>query len=244
MKDSREHDDWMDAALVERLLDGVGVEDADSRATLLADLLAAASAPLPADPAQERVVLTAYRQARDAGSTRRRPSALGRRARVAAGGLAAVFALGGVAFAAQSGTLPNPFHSARTGPRPVPSGSAGSAAPVASASSTPVAATPTAPMSTPPVGPTAGKSSGAPSATPGSRTTPPGLTDAEPKGLCEAYVKATGRGEAMEAAARATLERVAGGKEAMGPYCDRVLGSGATTKPQAPASPTEPGRRR
>src|SRR5690242_7279501 len=119
MTDSREHDDWMDTALVERLLDGAPVEDADGRATRVARLLAAASAPLPADPARERMVLAAYRQAQEAGTTRRRPSALGRRARVVAGGLAAVLALGGVAVAAQSGTLPNPFHSTRTGPRPV-----------------------------------------------------------------------------------------------------------------------------
>lgn len=244
MKDSREHDDWMDASLVERLLDGAPVEDADGRAARVARLLAIASAPSAADPARERVVLAAYRQAQDAGTTRRRRSALGRRARVVAGGLAAVFALGGVAVAAQTGTIPNPFHSTTTRPRPVTSGPAGSAAPVPSVSPTSAAATPTASVSVPPVASTARKTSGAPPVSHGSPATPPGLTEAEPRGLCQAYVKAAGRGEAMDAAARAMLERTAGGKDAVGPYCDGLLGSGPTRKPQAPEPPTEGGGHR
>ncbi|MDX2849208.1 hypothetical protein [Actinacidiphila glaucinigra] len=244
MKDSREHGDWMDASLAERLLDGAPVGDADGRAARVAGLLAVASAPSAADPARERLVLAAYRQARDAGTTRRRRSGLGRRARVVAGGLAAVFALGGVAVAAQTGTLPNPFHSTTTTPRPVTSGSAGSVAPVSSASPGSVAPTPTASVSTSPTAPTASRTSGAHPVPPGSPGVPPGLTEAEPRGLCQAYVKAAGRGEAMDAAARAMLERVAGGKDALGPYCDRLLGPGAAQRSQAPAPPTENGGHR
>ncbi|MDX3236400.1 hypothetical protein PV392_12045 [Streptomyces sp. ME03-5709C] len=249
MKDSTEHDDWMDAALAERLLDGAAVQDGDARAAGVARLLAAATAALPTDPERERMALAGYRQVREAGTARRRRSALRPRARWVAGGLAAVFALGGVAFAAQSGTLPNPFHAPRTGPRPVSTGSAGSAAPVAPTSPAPPAATTTAPTttaptSTPPSGLVTGRSSGAPPTTPGPRTVPPGLTEAERRGLCQAYAKAAGRGEAMDAARQSVLERAAGGKTSVAPYCERVLGSGAPAKSRVPAPPTEGGRRR
>ncbi|MDX3094530.1 hypothetical protein PV417_08140 [Streptomyces sp. ME19-03-3] len=244
MKDSGEHDEWMDAALAERLLDGADVQDSDARATGVARLLAAATAALPTDPARERTVLAGYRQAQEAGTARQRRSALRRRARWVAGGLVAVFALGGVAVAAQSGTLPNPFHAPRTGPRPVSSGSEGSAAPLAPKRPAPPAATATAPTSPPPSARVTGKSSGAPSAAPGPRTAPPGFTEAERKGLCQAYAKAAERGDAMDAAQQVVLERVAGGRKFVAPYCERALGSGANAKSHVPAPPTEAGRRR
>lgn len=241
MKDSGEHQDWLTATLAERLLDGVAAEDADGEASRLAGLLAAASVPSPGDPEREREALAAYRRARDARATRR---GLGRRARAAVGGLAAVFALGGVAVAAQSGTLPNPFHSATAEPRPATSGSAGPAAsPGTPSPDTASAATPPAPVPTPPTGPTAqGSSPGAPPAVPHARATPPGLAGAEPQGLCRVYARAAGRGEAMDAAGRAALEKAAGGKEAVGSYCEGLLGAGVTARPPASGTPPE-GRR-
>ncbi|WP_431947603.1 hypothetical protein [Actinacidiphila sp. bgisy167] len=245
MKDSGAHQDWLTAALAERLLDGAAAEDADGGASRLAALLAAASVPSPGDPEREQEALAAYRQARDARASRR---VLGRRARAAVGELAAVLALGGVAVAAQSGTLRNPFHSATTGPRPATSGSAGPAAPVApagtaSAGTASAAATPSAPVPTPPKRPTArGSSPGAPPAVPHTRATPPGLAGAEPQGLCRAYARAAGRGEAMDAAGRAALEQAAGGEEAVGPYCEGVPGAGVAARPPASGTPSE-GRR-
>src|SRR3954470_5736203 len=66
MNDSREHEEWMDAALVERLLDGDDVARPDDRVADLARVLTAAAEPGPGNPEHERAALAAFREARDA----------------------------------------------------------------------------------------------------------------------------------------------------------------------------------
>ncbi|MGW3242160.1 hypothetical protein [Streptomyces sp. NPDC001070] len=242
MKDSRAHDDWMDAALAERLLDAEPIAGADGRADALARALAVAAAPLPGDPERERAALAAFREARDAtsgdrGKRRARGARPTRRVKAVLGGLAAVFALGGVAVAAQSGTLPGPFHSGTDGPRPV--------APAASSSAPagPGAGRPTAPPRGPQDPGGATPTPDAPRDAHGS--VPPLVPSADTglKGLCQAYVRATEHDRTVNASALTRLEQAAGGSAAVPAYCARLTGAPVVTAPparSAPAATTPP----
>ncbi|MEU1617561.1 hypothetical protein ABZ479_09690 [Streptomyces sp. NPDC005722] len=245
MKDSRAHDDRtddrrddrmddrLDAALAERLLDGDPAAAGDGRADALARLLTAAAAPLPGDPERERAALTAFREARAVtsgghGRGRARGVRSGRRTRAAVGGLVAVFALGGVAVAAQSGSLPGPFHSGTAGPRPVspapsPSNPTGSGGGTRTAS---------------PRGPQGGGAGATPTtpdaASHGPHASVPPLaapTDAGLKGLCQAYVKAAEHHKSVNASTLARLERAAGSAAAVPAHCARLTGAPEVTPP-------------
>ncbi|NUS16994.1 MAG: hypothetical protein HOY69_37290, partial [Streptomyces sp.] len=141
-------------------------------------------------------------------------------------GAAAVFAIGGVAIAAQGGGLPHPFRS--------PGGSTHR---------------PATPTSHPPAG-TAGTPSTAPSATGTPGPAAQGTTPAHPvspthapaaatpavsgKGLCESYLKAESEGTPTEPAVRVRLAEAAGGASRIDAYCAALVpkpGRPATTAP-------------
>lgn len=241
MRNSRAHDDRMDAALAERLLDADRNAAGDGPADALARLLTAAAAPLPGDPERERAALAAFREARSAtsgghGRRRARRARSARRTRAALGGLAAAFALGGVAVAAQTVSFPGPFHPGTAGPRPV--SPAPSSAPAGPGGGTRTASprgphgttvTPTAPLTTPPVPSRGPHASVPPLAAP---------TDAGLKGLCRTYVKAAEHHKSVNASTLARLERAAGDAAAVPAYCARLTGAPEVTAP--PVRPQTP----
>ncbi|MFD8074268.1 hypothetical protein ACFV3E_16670 [Streptomyces sp. NPDC059718] len=244
MRNSRAHDDRMDAARAERLLDADRSAAGDDPADALARLLTAAAAPLPGDPERERAVLAAFREARSAtsdghGRRRARRARSARRTRAALGGLAAAFALGGVAVAAQTGSLPGPFHPGTAGPRPVsPAPSSAPAGPgggTRTASPRGTTAAPTAPLTTPPVPSRGPHASVPPLAAP---------TDAGLKGLCQTYVKAAEHHKSVNAPTLARLERAAGDAAAVPAYCARLTGAPEVTAPPVRPETPEGGRRR
>ncbi|WUD74820.1 hypothetical protein OG937_25550 [Streptomyces sp. NBC_00510] len=244
MRNSRAHDDRMDAALAERLLDADRSAAGDDPADALARLLTAAAAPLPGDPERERAVLAAFREARSAtsdghGRRRARRGRSARRTRAALGGLAAAFALGGVAVAAQTGSLPGPFHPVTAGPRPVSpapsSAPAGLGGGTRTASPRGTTAAPTAPLTTPPVPSRGPHASVPPLAAP---------TDAGLKGLCQTYVKAAEHHKSVNASTLARLERAAGDAAAVPAYCARLTGAPEVTAPPVRSETPEGGRRR
>ncbi|HEY5834580.1 hypothetical protein [Streptomyces sp.] len=187
----------------------------------------------------------------------RRPRARGARrpAKAALGAVVAVFALGGAALAAQTGTLPHPFQ--RTHPATVSS-------PQASLTLTPTATAPETPGVTGP-GATAG-----PGRFPSPTPAPPGFTlvpqppalSPAPPGilpLCVAYTEAAGTGQSLDDVSLARLERAAGGTTEVAAYCARVTaitsahphapsrsrapsattpGPSATSHPELPAAPS------
>ncbi|MDX3074950.1 hypothetical protein ACIP98_35580 [Streptomyces sp. NPDC088354] len=255
MNDSREHEEWMDAALVERLLDGADVAQSDDRVVALVRVLTAAAGPAPGNPEHERAALAAFREARDAyregalrtASWRTRPSWRGRRsgqktsrqrrAKAVIGGAAAVFVLGGVAIAAQTGTLPGPLHPGPGTPTRVPSATSSGAGtatahPRATSGPDPATALPRTSRRTSPA-------TTHPGAAPG---TPPA---AALKGLCESYAKAADHGKSQESSSKARLEWAAGGKGEVAAYCARLTGTaagngGGTTHAAPPSHPAGP----
>ncbi|MFE0627025.1 hypothetical protein ACFW3D_08665 [Streptomyces sp. NPDC058864] len=244
MKDSRAHDDRMDASLAERLLDADPTAAGDGRTDALARLLAVAAAPLPGDPERERAALAAFREARVAasgghGRGRARGVRSARRTRAALGGLVAVFALGGVAVAAQSGSLPGPFHSGTAGSRPV-SPAPSSSAPAGSGGGT-RSASPRGPQGTTATPAAPAVTSRGPHA-----SVPPfaAPTDAGLKGLCQTYVKAAEHHKSVNASTLARLERAAAGAAAVPAYCARLTGAPEVTAPPARPETPEGGRHR
>ncbi|MEU4096411.1 hypothetical protein [Streptomyces sp. NPDC026673] len=244
MRDSRAHDDRIDAALAERLLavdltadPADPAADGDGRTEALVRLLTAAAAPLPGDPERERAALAAFRAARGATHDGRRVRRArgARRTRTVLGGLVAVFVLGGVAVAAQSGTLPGPFRPGAAGPRPVSPPSSAPAGPVGTRTAAPRG--PQGSTATPPAAPAVPR---------GPRDSVPPLAapaDAGLKGLCQTYAKASEHHKGVNAATLARLERAAGGTAAVSAYCAGLIGSPETTPPVRP-EPAEGGRRR
>lgn len=216
---------WLQDGVVERLLNGEDVGDADPRAAELAALLAAVRNLSPGRPRDEAAALDAFRRAVGAGPAtasgpasavggRRRRTVRGTRsARMLLGGAVAVFTVSGVAIAAQGGDLPHPFHSRSTSHEP----SASASSPWAGSTST-ITGPPSAPSST----------SG--SATPRTRTGvphPPATVSPSPgtsgeegtKGLCEAYAKAQREGKAPDKTSQARLAQAAGGVTGIDAYC-------------------------
>jgi hypothetical protein len=230
---SQDRLDWLDDAVVERLLRG---EAAGARAEPLARLLAAAARPSTVDPVREEAALTAFRAVHDedalvAGSRipglarlrGRRPGGVRRAVRPAkalAGALVATAALGGVAVAA--GALPTPFGGGSTWPvlthSAAGSGQRASAVPGGRYSATPDQDRPAG-----------GTSRGVPSPTPAATV---GAVAAGK--LCRAYSAAKTRGEEMDDASYQQLKRAAGGRQAMYGYCAGLLGwdrAGSWTQP-------------
>jgi hypothetical protein len=238
MNDSREHDGWLDPALAEQLLRGdyTDAARADARAAALARLLMVAAEPHPAASRHhERAAMAAFRETwgvREEGAAPGRPSRapaggrgrdLPRRARRTWGtrrptkaalcGAVAVFALGGVAIAAQTGTLPGPFQD-RPGATSSPRVSPGGSAPDTTGGS-----------------PAAGRPPGgtrSPAGSAASPSAPP--TAAEAEHLCDEYAKAEVRRKPLDPATRTRLEQAAGGMPAVAPFCARVT-AGATPAP-------------
>ncbi|HEY3481704.1 MAG TPA: hypothetical protein VGL02_22635, partial [Streptomyces sp.] len=117
---------WPRPAVAEQLLNDEDVTDADPRTAEMAGLLAAARTPPPVRPGDEAVALDAFRRTAVAPAVtgrrvpatpapavrgdRRRTTRGPRTVRMLVGGALAVFALSGVAIAAQGGVLPRPFH--------------------------------------------------------------------------------------------------------------------------------------
>lgn len=247
MNDSREHEGWLDATVAERLLSGEDIAEADSRVAGLARLLAMAAEPLPADREREHAALAAFRQARDDGHLSRglRQRTVGsltslgslrsRSTKALMGGMAAVFVLGGVAIAAQTGNLP--FHSGGATAGPVPSTT------TATASSGPGAVTRHPSGTLGPAQATGSAHPTRPASQPSSQPATTSATNADPaakevKGLCAKYVDAADHGQSLDSHSQARLEQVAGGKSEVDAYCARLLGTpaghGKSPDPPAP----------
>lgn len=219
---------------------GFGGTDADDpRTAELVRVLDAAARPLPVAPGREAAALAAFRQAQAERSVRRRRRTVPVKALVS--GAAAVFALGGVAVAAQQGRLTDPFpggsgaphHSTdpggSSGGRPSPSGpGSGHAVPGASGTVSP---SPTLPGGLP-----AGTLRTPPSGVP----TAPGAHGATGlKGLCETYLK-PGTGGHLSERSMARLVQAAGGSARVGTYCRGVTSRSAepSAVPTSVAPPT------
>lgn len=243
MNDSPEHERWLDADTAERILNGQDITQADHRTTDLARLLAAADGTAAGRPEDERAALHAFAQQQAAaGRTVRspfRPTVReSRTAKVVIGGVAAVFALGGVAIAAQTGTLPHPFHSGPLGPKPAPATATATATrtgtavtgPPGARNSRPTAADTTKPSA--PLPPT-------PVSHPGHTTGAPEVPGA--KGLCESYLKAAQGGARLDSPSMARLEEAAGSAGEVDAYCVGLTGHPAAHTPSPhPTHPATP----
>ncbi|MEV6008354.1 hypothetical protein AB0M29_16250 [Streptomyces sp. NPDC051976] len=218
MNDSREHreqDGWLDPAVTERLLSGEPVAaDADDRVTDLARVLTAASGPLSGDPEHERAALAAFRQAHGGRRTAAaRHPRRGFSVRAVLAAAAAVFAVSGVAIAAQTGALTSPFHPGA----PHPHSSRPSTAPAQLPTShSAVPGTDDPPTSAPP----------SPSAHPTPHGTPGIPPAATLKKLCQTWAKSAQHGENLDTPSRNHLERAAGGSDHIAAYCAQLPGKG------------------
>lgn len=222
----------LDAATAERLLRGEAIES--EAAAPLIRLLAAAAGPLAVDPARAEArqaeALAAFRAAREAGRRPRDVTRRGddwrhrtwwgvRRPRGRAGrpsgpvrvltALAVVAAVGGITVATGSGAIPLPFGPAHGPAHPVAPGSG---------PGEPGGPGPMEPSTAP-----SAKDSG-PRAGEAGESVPPGASEEEqsPAGLCRAYERASGDGTAMDATAFQRLVAAAGGRSAVGDYCERI----------------------
>ncbi len=211
----------LDRATAEHLLRG-NPAGSDLDGQRLAALLAAASGPpRQHELAGEQAALAAFRRARahPVGVPRRRPlrTALAKFLTVKLfAGVAAVTAMGGVAFAASTGALPGPVQDAAHGVFGAPAASSGAApGPAASPRPSP-SRRPAAPADVPSVAP-----SPSPSVV----------------GLCRAYrarVRTAG-GKALDHPAFKALIAAAGKKADVPAYCDTVLA--ARNRPTGPPTP-------
>jgi hypothetical protein len=161
------------------------------------------------------------------------------------GAVVATAALGGVAWAAGTGAIPNPFGTGDSGSRPAPVRSASaepSPGPGISDRTEPGRTDPpSAPTGPDGAGPTAGKPDR------GVRTAWTTV------GLCRAYEAAAGSGAALDSHALGLLADAAGGERAVDGYCDRLMkrqgkrrekgegSSGGRTQDEPPASTRPPG---
>jgi hypothetical protein len=221
----------IDRVTAEQLLRGVPVDASDGVRgggveRRLAGVLAAAAAPVRVgELAGEEAAVAAFREARlgPAVESRRQSmiqSALAKLLTVKVAALTIGFtALGGVALAAGTGTLPTPLDK---GPSAHPTSSP-------SAGSREGAGGPESPRPSPSL-----KGKGA-----GSKGTPsPSMV-----GLCRAYAaKPVGaRGKALESPAFTALVTAAGGKQNVAAFCKVVLAAKASGAPESPAAvrPTE-----
>jgi hypothetical protein len=237
MNDSREHDPGMDAGTAERLLRGEAVESSDAAIADLAKVLAVAAEPLPGRPEDARAALTLFRleHTNRYGRGSRRTTRKARSALVTAGAAAAVFALGGVVIAAQTGAFPSPFDPGPATPGPVPSVStavtAGGTRSHGTPRPTPTTSTSTSPTARPPAGsPEPHKGTGHTPAPPEQSASHSASangrgTSGDLKGLCEAYAKSSQQGKALDAPAQERLDQAAGGRDQVDAYCTHLTGT-------------------
>jgi hypothetical protein len=184
----------------------------------LADLLATAAGPArPEELAGERAAVAAFRRefrpAPAAPARARRPR---RRAGIVAALTAAVLAIGGTAYAATTGRLPDAVQRAVDGvfSGDDPSGASGSPTPSGSVATTP---SPTGSAADPPVTAPSG---------PG-----PGVDEARLKGLCRAWeaTRANPHANAISPEDLRVLAAAAGGEDRIEAFCAAL-----------PSRPTEP----
>lgn len=235
--------------VVERLLNGEDAADAadDPRTAGLAELLAAARVLPQGRPQDEADVLEAFRRATAADGrdgeeasaaaavpvpvpvpSRPRWRTKQRPVRLLVGGALAVFALSGVAIAAQTGALPQPFHSSGGGHPDRPGPASPSPAGTGTAPGSP--GTPATGSATGPPGtPTGTDAPHTPGTAPSTARVP---ADTGTRGLCAAYAKAKREGAAPDSAASARLAQAAGSAAGIDAYCAALT---ATPAP-APAS--------
>lgn len=231
---------------------------ADPRFGELLRLLSAAARHGALDPGREQAAVAAFRAARGAGAVRRgRPTGLGARigsgrpAKALAGGLVAVFAVGGVAFAAGTGALPTPFRGG-VHARALPATGGGDPGKAASGSGVPRGPSTDARGRATPGSGGAGSSPGATgvptaTATPDPSVSQPPATPSEPsanrqqqvlRALCRSYVEAVRQGRDMDEKPLSRLQRRAGGQQRVAAFCRRVLAAapaGGAGTPQPPA---------
>ncbi|MFE4921454.1 hypothetical protein [Streptomyces sp. NPDC056661] len=212
----------------------------------VAALLRAAQRVGDTGPVAEQLALDAFRTARDEGA-HAPVSALRRRRRddwrpierwhgvrsirAVVAGLAAVMALGGVAMAAGSGTMPGPFgDGGHERPHPAHPSNGEPAKPGGSRGSTPT--------------PRAERTQQGPTATGRASSHPDQAQD--DTALCRAYRHVQDSGKATDATAFDRLASAAGGASAVPDYCDGLLvaqpskrnGTGKKEKPEGtPAAP-------
>ncbi|SFE10297.1 hypothetical protein SAMN05216251_101517 [Actinacidiphila alni] len=250
MDDAREDGGWPDPATAERLLrataaadrpaDDPGVlgEIADARFFALLRLLSTAAKGAELDADREQAAVVAFRAARRTGGARqgRRLVLSGRSAKVLAGGLAAVFAVGGVAVAAGTGVLPGPFRGGAFHAGPLTAGgTAGADEGTGAPTSVPATTAPPAPEGDAPRddvpdpaddghGHRHGDTRGP------HRFGPPQAPDhsrrAAVRALCRGYTEATRHGGHADPWLTARLQREAGRKDRIAAYCRRLLAHG------------------
>jgi hypothetical protein len=209
---------------VERLVNAVaaGTEE-DPRWSALLQVLSAAARGAAVDPEREQAAVIAYRAAKAAGPTRRQRARRRRRSRrsvrALAGGLAAVFALCGVAVAAVaagSGVLPDRGHAAHGGPPPAPR-TVPRAAP---------APTGSAPAGAHRPAPRTPAATGRPPAHPWTAVPPRDRPPVTARRLCRVYLAAVRDGRMPAAQLTARLQREAGSSHRIAAYC-RARAAGA-----------------
>jgi len=210
----------------ERLLDGGPVHAAGPHRDL-AHLLAAAAGPARPDELDgERAAVAAFRREfrpNPAPAQARRPR---RRAGIVAALTAAVLAVGGTAYAATTGHLPDAVQRAVDG---MFSGGDPSGSPGAS----PDGSTGTSPA---PTGPTTGPTGTEPGVAPGA----PGVDEARLKGLCRSWeaTRANPHANAISADDLRVLTAAAGGEDRIEAYCAALANKAVT--PSASDKPGNP----
>jgi hypothetical protein len=202
--------------------DAAAGEEGDLRWSALLRVLTAAARGSAIAPEREQAAVIAFRAAQDV-RVRRGRRRRARTSRALAGGLAAVFALGGVTVAVGAGVLPvrgGPFHAG-----PQSAGTTGTAQVPSRAA--PRAALPPAPGRDAP-GTTGGATVAAPAVTrtPSPRPragTPRDRQQPAVRGLCRAYLAVVLQGGRPAAQLTARLRREAGGTQGVAAYCRALL---------------------
>lgn len=220
---------------IERLVSGAAAgEEGDPRWSALLRALTAAARGAAVDPGREQAAVIAFRDATAARSARARRH--GRSlwsVRALAGGLAAVFALCGVAVAAGA-VLPNRGHTAHSGAPPAP------VAPTTAPSSTGTAPgtlpAPVHPAPSAPSAPTASTTAASPpghTRSTGPRSRPPTAVRA----MCRVYLTALKDGRKPGPRLTARLRSEAGGRRRIAAYCRPLLMAAPGTATTSPPHP-------
>ncbi|MFG1806725.1 hypothetical protein [Streptomyces sp. NPDC049040] len=232
---------------VERLVGKAAAGDeSDPRWSALLRVLTAAARGAAVDPEQEQAAVIAFRAAASARSDRSDRPARGRRARrrrrpagsarVLAGGLAAVFAICGVAVAAGSGMLPPRGHTAHSAAPPDLAARTAAPAPTGAPTDTarPAPIAPDRATPPPPAATATATATGAPPPRPGHTRAagPRALKPAAVRALCRVYAAAVRKGRAPAPQLTARLQWEAGGRQRITAYCHALLSaaSGTATK--------------
>jgi hypothetical protein len=226
----------------ERLLDGSrslgGARPHGSRDSL-ADLLAAAASPAQPDELRgERAAVAGFRREFRSKATRSRARRPRRRAAVVGALTVAVLAVGGTAYAATTGHLPDAVQRAVDTMIPGDDASSVPAAPASSAAASGaggLASSPPAPGGT------------ASAAVPGAPGAPgaPGVDEKKLSGLCQSWqsTQDNPNAKAISAEDLRVLAAAAGGEDKIGAYCTALRGKepkpGKSDKPGKPGKPKD-----